>query len=67
MVCRDMQRLMFEISIDVYSIGRVPAYPGNTMDTTQFVLNTNTMIQHICLGDIRVRVSCAMSLHRTEA
>ena len=39
-------------------------YPGNTMDTTHFVFDTNVMIQRVHVVDMRVRVSCAMSFHK---
>ena len=36
------------------------------MDTTHFVFDKNAMIQHIHIGDMRVRVFYAISLHKTE-
>ena len=35
------------------------------MDKAHFVLDTNAMIQRVRVGDMRVRVSYAMSLHQT--
>ena len=35
------------------------------MDMTRFVFDTNTMIQRVRVGDIQVRVSYAMSFHKT--
>ena len=34
------------------------------MDTTHFAFDTKTMIQRVRLGDMRVRVSYAMNLHK---
>uniref|UniRef100_A0A9I9EBG5 Uncharacterized protein n=1 Tax=Cucumis melo TaxID=3656 RepID=A0A9I9EBG5_CUCME len=36
------------------------------MDTSHFIFDTNTIIQYTYAGDIRVRVSYAMSLHKIE-
>ena len=36
------------------------------MDTTHFVFDINAMIQRTCAGDMEVRVSYAMSLHKIE-
>ena len=35
------------------------------MDTTQFVIDTNAMIQLIHVGGMRVKEYYAMSLHKT--
>ena len=40
-------------------------YPDDTMDTAHFVFDTNAMIQRVRVGDMRVGVSYAMSLHKT--
>ena len=36
------------------------------MDMTYFVFDTNAMNQRVRIGDMRVKVSYAMSLHKTE-
>ena len=41
--------------------------PGNTMDTTHFVFDTNAMIiQHVRVADMHVGVSYAMSLYKAR-
>ena len=35
------------------------SYPGNSIDTTHFVFNTNVIIQRVRVFDMRVRVSYA--------
>ena len=37
-----------------------------TSNTTHYVFNANTIIQRVRVGDMRVRLSYAMSLHKTE-
>ena len=37
------------------------------MDTAHFVFDTKAMIKHVCVGDMWVGVSYAMSLHKTES
>ena len=45
---------------------KVVPYLGNTMDTTHFVFDTNTMIQRVHVVDMRVKVSYAIRLHKTR-
>ena len=49
-----------------YSIEKWVTYPGNIMDTVHFIFDTNTMIQHIHVGDMWVEASYAMRLHKIE-
>ena len=37
------------------------------MDTTHFVFDTNTIVKHVRVGEMRVRVSYGMSLHKIES